>query len=54
MLSQHQWSAKKFQKWETLEVLSRIGDYEARPHPITGYREFSTNMDRFRRWGYQV
>jgi hypothetical protein len=50
----HQWSATKFQTWENLEVLSRIGDYEARPHPITGYRELSTNVDRFRRWGYQM
>eukprot|EP00037_Helgoeca_nana_P002396 m.33515 g.33515 ORF g.33515 m.33515 type:complete len:256 (-) comp12564_c0_seq2:119-886(-) len=50
----HQWSARKFQTIPSLEFLSRIGDYEARPDPMTLEREPSTTTQRVRRWGYQV
>lgn len=50
----HQWSAHKFKSMPKFEFLSRIGDYESAPDPISGHREPSSTMDRVNRWGYQV
>lgn len=50
----HQWSAKKFATMPMLEFLSRIGDYDSKPDPITGFREASSTFQCVNRWGYQV
>eukprot|EP00041_Stephanoeca_diplocostata_P009786 m.152848 g.152848 ORF g.152848 m.152848 type:complete len:169 (-) comp17896_c0_seq1:143-649(-) len=34
--------------------MSRIGDYKAKPDPLTGYRDPSTTYQQINRWGFQV
>ena len=50
----HQYSAAACAAYPRLELLSRIGDYEAARDPVTGVRPPSSTGDRARRWGWQV